>query len=516
VTTARAATPQLMPGGTPVLETKLVPPPGRSGIIERPAVIATMSQVTTPIVAVIAPAGYGKSTAVAQWMAQDPRPSVWLSLDARDNDPYMLLGYLHVAFDSMSPLPPDVRTAIASAAPSIWTSAMPRLGAAVAAGAPVVLVLDDYDRVVDPDGADAILSLGGHLPAGSRLVLVGRTSGRLPLPRLIADERLATIGVEDLAFDEDETVAVMRSVGVNLSATEVARVTTHLEGWPAGVYLTARAIKSGSTRSSAVDRETVRSAAADPAVATRLAGEYLRTELIDGLDDDDLAFALRTSVLEQVSGPVCDAVAGTAGSAERLRTWEQSNLLLIPLDGDHTWYRYHHLLHDVLTAELARREPSAVRGLHLRAAAWYLAEGLHEPAFEHYVTANAPDEAARLLPALLQRAWNAGRVETALRWASWFEGTPSFDRNVDALAAGSFMLRHLGEASRADRWSDTADRWHPEGDDATAAHGEALRSLGRAFGMRSGRGRRTGVVGSLVDRVRRRARRVRDLVRAGR
>jgi LuxR family maltose regulon positive regulatory protein len=127
-----------------------------------------------------------------------------------------------------------------------------------------------------------------------------------------------------------------------------------------------------------------------------------------------------------------------------------------------------------------------VRDLNIRAADWYLAEGLHEQAFEHYVAANEADQAARLLPGLLQRAWNAGRVETALRWAAWFEGTPAFDRSVDALAAGSFMLRHLGEAQRADRWSDTADRWRPEPDDPAAAHGEALRALGRAFGMRSG------------------------------
>ena len=191
-------------------------------------------------------------------------------------------------------------------------------------------------------------------------------------------------------------------------------------------------------------------------------------------------------MLDRLTGPLCDRLLDRANSAARLESWEQSNLFLIPLDGAHTWYRYHHLLHDLLTAELHRREPQALHDLHVRAAVWHLEQGLREQAFEHYVAADEAGEAAELLPGLMQSAWNLGRVETVLRWADWFEGTSEFHRHVEALVAGSFAFRYIGEAARADRCADTADRWRPDPADPTAPRAEALRRMGRAFGMRSG------------------------------
>ena len=475
-----------MPAGLPALMTKLVPPPERPGIIPRTALRSKLAGIPAPIVVVIAPAGYGKSTAVAQWVAQDERPATWLSLDARDNDPYLLLNYLHAAIDAIAPLPTEVGAAIASAGPSIWTSAVPRLGAAVAAIGRVIVVLDDFDRVTDADGADAILSLAGHIPPESQLVLVGRTAGRLPMPRLIADGRLMVIGVRELVFDSDETAAVMRTVHVELPHDEIERITAHLEGWPAGVYLTARSIRRGQPwHASAAARGPVTSVT-EHAPITGLASEYLRTELLEHLDPDDLAFALRTSVLERLSGPLCDGLLGRSNSAARLRSWEQSNLFLIPLDADHTWYRYHHLLRDVLTAELARQEPQAVRELHLGAAAWHLAQGLDEQAFEHLAAANETNEAVTLLPRLWIRAFNSGRIETAKRWADWLEGTADLDRHVEALLVGSFLFRLLGESGRADRWTEIGDRWRQDSRDPTAVRVEAIRRLFRAVAMPSG------------------------------
>ncbi|HEV8402938.1 MAG TPA: LuxR C-terminal-related transcriptional regulator [Candidatus Limnocylindrales bacterium] len=476
-----------LPGGLPVLETKLVAPPSRPGIVPRPTVSSKLARTATPIVFAIAPAGYGKSTAIAQWARGDGRPVAWLSIDARDNDPYLLLGYLHVALDAISPLPTDVGAAIAAGGRSIWTSAMPRLGAAIAGCGSLILVLDDFDRVIDPDGADAVLSLAGQLAPGAQLVLIGRTSGRLPLPRLIADGQASVLGVTDLSFDHDETAAVLASVGVDLPRDDVERATAHLEGWPAGVYLTARSMRAGGWSPVVpAGPDSPRPTPDDPEMATVLAGEYLRTELLERLDADDLAFALRTSVLERLTGHLCDALLDRDDSAARLRSWERSNLFLIPLDGEHTWYRYHHLLRDVLITELTSREPQAVRDLNMRAAAWLRGQGLTEQALEHLIAADAGAEAGELLPGMLQAAWNAGRVDTALRWADWFEATPDVERRIEVVAAGSFIFRHMGMAARADRWADIGDRWRPDPADPTAEHGEALRLLGRAFGMRFG------------------------------
>ena len=476
-----------MPAGLPALMTKLVPPPERPGVIQRTTLISRLASMQSPIVVVIAPAGYGKSTAVAQWVARDERPVAWLSLDERDNDPYLLLNYLHVALDAIAPLPTEVGAAIASAGPSIWTSAVPRLGAAVAAIGRVNLILDDFDRVTDPDGADAILSLAGHIPPGSRLILVGRTAGQLPMPRLIADGRLVVIGVRELVFDTEETAAVMRTVDLDLPTDEIERITAHLEGWPAGVYLTARSIQRGQPwQASVAGPGRVEPMTEDDPSIIALASEYLRTELLEHLDPDDLAFALQTSVLERLSGPLCDALLGRSDSAARLRSWEQSSLFLIPLDGNHTWYRFHHLLRDVLTAELARQEPQAVRGLNLRAAAWHREHGLDEQAFEHLATANEAAEAVTLLPSLWIRAYNSGRIESAKRWADWLEGTADLDRHVEALLIGSFVFRLMGESGRADRWSEVGDRRRPDPSDPSAPRVEAIRRLFRAIAMASG------------------------------
>ena len=476
----------LMPSGLPVLATKLVPPPARTGIIPRTMLMSKLAGLP-PIIVVIAPAGYGKSTAIAQWVARDERPIAWLSLDARDNDPYVLLNYIHVAVDTVAPLPDDVTAAIASAGPSIWTSAVPRLGAALAAIGRVNLILDDFDVVTDPDAADAILNLANHITTGTNLVLMGRTAGRLPLPRLIADGRVAVIGVPDLAFDSGETAAVMRAAKLDLPTAEIERISAQLEGWPAGVYLTARSMKHDQTwQPPAISPMRVESPLALGPSISELASEYLRTELLERLAPDDMAFALHTSVLERLSGPLCDALLGLDDSAERLRSWETSNLFLIPLDSDHTWYRYHHLLHGVLTTELARREPEVIRALHRRAAAWHLEQGLDEQAFEHLRTGDEQDQAVRLFPQLLMRAYNSGRVETANRWADWLEGTGTLDRNLEALLMGTLMFRLVGDSGRADRWSDIGDRWRPQSGDASAQRLEALRRLLRAVAMRSG------------------------------
>ncbi len=449
--------------------------------------MSKLAGLPTRTVVVTAPAGYGKSTAIAQWAALDRRPVAWLSLDARDNDPFLLLNYLYVALAAITRLPPEVRVAIASGGPSIWTSAVPRLGAALAAAGQLVLILDDFDRITDPDAADAILSLAGHIPSGSQFILLGRTSGRLPLTRLIADGRLAVVGVADLAFDSEETGAVLRAAGVDLVEADVEQVTAHLEGWPAGVYLTARSLQAGQPwRLTPVGRDLGRTSLGDGMSITDLASEYLRAELLERLDQEELEFALRTSVLDRLTGPLCDALLDRGDSAARLESWEQSNLFLVPLDGTHTWYRYHHLLHDVLAAELARRDSQAVRNLNMRAAAWHLEQGLQEQAFEYYAAADDAGEAARLLPGLMQTAFNAGRIDTSMRWADWFESTSEFDRHIEALVAGSMLFRHIGKSARADRWNDTAERWRPDPADSSAQRGDALRRLGRAFAMRSG------------------------------
>ena len=191
--------------GFPVLETKLVPPPARTGLLRRDALVARLASTTeVPIVAVLAPAGYGKSTVLAQWAESDPRKFAWVSIDERDNDPSVLLSYIAFALGGASSLGPDVAEALASPGPSVWTAAVPRLGAALAAHPQsFVLVLDDVDRLTERDPADVLVALASHLRGGSQFVLAGRTAGRLPIPRILAGGRGTLIDASDLRLDDE-------------------------------------------------------------------------------------------------------------------------------------------------------------------------------------------------------------------------------------------------------------------------------------------------------------------------
>jgi LuxR family transcriptional regulator, maltose regulon positive regulatory protein len=468
---------RLLASGFPVLETKLVPPPPRTGLLRRDALIdrlAASSEV--PIVAVVAPAGYGKSTLLAQWSESDPRSFAWLSIDERDNDPSVLLSYIAFALGGASSLGPDVAEALASPGPSVWTVAVPRLGAALAAQSPpFVLVLDDVDRLTESDPADMLVALASHLRGGSQFVLAGRTAGRLPIPRILAGGRGTLIDTSDLQLSDGDAGAVLLAAGVDLTADEVSSINRSTEGWPAGLYLTALSI-----RSKADDGTTIR---ASP-LTEQLVGEYIRTEILSRLTRDDLGFLLDASALERFSGPLCDSVMERDDSGARLSDLARANLLLIPLDDHQEWYRYHHLLRDHLLAELRRRDGPRVRGLHARAAAWHESRADDETALEYAVLAGDMDLAARLLPQLAQRAYNSGRVGSLRRWFEAIDQGSVLRHHSDVAVVGAILFSLLDDPAQADHWAQYLDDAPPGG--APDAHAMAMLRFGRAFLCRSG------------------------------
>ena len=239
-----------------MLETKLVPPPSRAGLLRRGALIDRLSASReVPILAVVAPAGYGKSTLLAQWAESDPRQFAWLSIDERDNDPSVLLSYIALALGGAAALGPDVAEALASPGPSVWSAAVPRLGAALARRPRAfVLVLDDVDRLTGPDSADVLIALASHLTGGSQMVLAGRTAGRLPLPRIVAGGRGSLIEASDLQLDDGDAAELLRAAGVHLPEADIATINASTEGWPAGLYLTALSIRCASDRWRGADR----------------------------------------------------------------------------------------------------------------------------------------------------------------------------------------------------------------------------------------------------------------------
>ncbi len=469
---------RLLPSGFPVLETKLVPPPSRAGLLRRGALIDRLSASReVPILAVLAPAGYGKSTVLAQWAESDPREFAWLSIDERDNDPAVLLAYIALALGGAAALGPDVAEALASPGPSVWSAAVPRLGAALAKRPRAfVLVLDDVDRLTGPDSADVLIALASHLKAGSQFVLAGRTAGRLPLPRILAGGRGSLVEASDLQLDDGEAAALLRAAGVDLPDEDIAAINASSEGWPAGLYLTALSIRARTTDGEAP-------LAATP-VSGGLVADYIRTEILGRLTDDDLAFMLDAAALDRLSGPLCDDVMEREGSGERLDDLSRSNLFLIPLDAEQEWYRYHHLLREHLLAELRRRNEPRVRALHTRAAAWHGSRADDESALEYAMLAGDTDQAARLLPQLAQRAYNSGRVGSLRRWFESMDTADVPETHSDLAVVGAILFALLDDVAQAERWSQYVHETPL--DSVTDPHAAAMLRFGRAFLCRSG------------------------------
>jgi LuxR family transcriptional regulator, maltose regulon positive regulatory protein len=450
-----------------VLETKLTPPFPRRGIVIRHGLVERLAAMDEPVVALMAPAGYGKSTLLSQWAHRAGRPVAWLSADDRDSDPATLLRGIAAAVDRAIGLDPSVIDSVAIPGPSVWSTAVPRLGAAVAASAPMTLVIDDVDRIGSRDALDVVVTLAGYLGADSRMGVAGRRTGEFPVARLTSQGQLASLESDALALDLVETQAIVRAAGADLTSDEVLVLHERTEGWPAGVYLSALAARGGGRP---VDARLTANAAAEGLVE-----EYIRSEVLATMTPGDAELLLHASVLDRVSGPLCDELLGRSGTAVALERLARANLFLIPLDRDRTWFRFHHLLAELLRAELARQEPGAAADLRGRAAAWHEARGMVEPALEYALAAEDEPRAARLLAGLGQGAVNAGRNETVRRWFGWFEGRGAWSSHPRLAAQAAMAFALDGDMERSRRWSE-----HTR-DGGDADDGAGINAVARSF-----------------------------------
>jgi LuxR family maltose regulon positive regulatory protein len=432
-----------------LLEWKLRVPSARPGIVWRAALVdRLLASQAVPVVCVVAPPGYGKSTLLSQWADRMGRRVGWVSVDGRDNDLVVLLTYLAVALDRVEPIDPGVFQVLAAPGVSARATVLPRLMAAVSAMTqPVVLVLDHLELLENQECLDAVAELAACLPSGSQLALASRARPPLPLARLRAQGQVTEVGVAELAMDQQEARALLEGTGVQLDEAGVASLVRRTEGWPVGLYLAALALQAGAPQDG-------------PGITgdDRLVADYLHSELLTRLSPDEVAFLTRTAVLERMSGPLCDAVLGTQGAAGILESMDGANLLLVPLDRRRQWYRYHHLFRDLLRVELERREPELVPQLHRRAATWYEANGLPEAAIDHAQAGGDSDRVAGLVVTLTQPAYAAGRVDTARRWLVWFEDQGLLERYPQVAVQGAWVQALVGQPAAAERWAAVAER----------------------------------------------------------
>ena len=431
---------------------KLRRPQVRPGAVDRSRLVERLDQAgSRPIVSVVAPPGYGKTTLLSQWAERNGQSFAWVSMEDLDNDPKVLLTYVAAALNAVEPIDERVFDALASPGSSVPGSVLPRLGSAFASmSPPVVLVLDDVHVLHDSECRAAVSVLADHVPAGSRLALAGRAELPLPVPRLRAEGKLLEIGLDDLSLTLEEAVMLLRHAGVPLSEDEVAGLHQRTEGWPAGLYLAALAVRAATRPSQACSAFTGRDV---------FVGDYLRAEILNRTPRHMRVFLTRSAVLERMSGPLCDAVLARQGSAADLDDVARSNMLLVPLDRRGEWYRYHQLFRDLLLAELESREPGLVPVLHRRAASWCLQNDLPEEALDYYIAAGDTDAAADLIGLLMVPTYWQGRVATVQRWFRWLEDRGAIGRHPLVAVLAGILAVLTGRPAEAERWADVVDRW---------------------------------------------------------
>jgi len=453
--------------GRPTLDltaAKLLRPLVRPGTIGRLSLIERLARTgSRPIVSVVAPAGYGKTTLLSQWAERDGQAFTWVSIDEGDNDPKVLLTYVAEALNAIEPVGQRVFDALASPGSSVPGSVVPRLGSAFSSMiSPVVLVLDDVHLLHGTECRAALSVLADHVPAGSRLVLAGRDPPPLRIARLRAEGKILEIGPGDLSLTAAEAAALLRAAEVTLGEDEAAELHRRTEGWPVGLYLAALYLREGGT---------LGQAAAAFGGDDRFVSEYLESELLARLSEQQRVFLTRAAVLERMCGPLCEAVLELPGSAAMLTDLARSSMLLVPLDRRGQWYRYHHLFRDMLLAELERLEPGMLPVLRRRAASWCLRSELPEEALEYSIAAGDGDTVARLVEQLWVPVYRQARISTLRRWVGWLDEKGGIEDRPVAAVYAAFLADEVGRPAEAERWADAVDRW--QGQDPARADDHA-------------------------------------------
>jgi LuxR family maltose regulon positive regulatory protein len=400
-----------------LLATKLHIPRPRPGFLARPQLTQRLADgIARELVLVCTPAGFGKTTLLADWARRGQRPVAWLSLDEADNDPVRFWRHAAAALDGARP---GVASPVAGLLQGQQSASFQAVAATLvnqlAGGTEaVVLVLDDYHLIQAQSVHQSIGFLLEHLPASLRLVVASRVDPPLPLARLRARGQLAELRERDLRFTPEEAAELLRTaVGAELSDAAVAALEDRTEGWVAGLQLAALSLQGHANPAGFVEGFSG---------SHRYVLDYLTEEVLDRQPELLRTFLLETSVLGRLSGPLCDAVTGRSDSQQLLEQAERANLFLVPLDEVRGWWRYHHLFADLLRARLHQEQPEQVPALHQAAAAWSEGHGLVDDAIRHAVAAGDAVWAARLIERHFDDLLRRNEDATLHRW---LQGLPA-------------------------------------------------------------------------------------------
>jgi LuxR family maltose regulon positive regulatory protein len=408
------------------LATKIQVPPQTHRLVRRARLVDALERGIPDhkLVLISAPAGYGKTTLLAQWAHTSSLRVAWLSLSDEDNDPNRFLRYLLAAWETVHSGLRDSPLGLLLGAQDPDRDVVLSAFINVANDLPdhTVFVLDDAHLIDDASIHEALTFLLDHLPPRLHFVLAGRAEPPLPLARYRARHELLELRVEDLKFQVEETTAFFNYLmELDLAADAIAPLHTQLEGWVAGLQLVSLTLR--------------RRDEAAPLVLSgrhRFIADYLSEDVIVHLPAETRRFLLQTSILDRLCGPLCDAVTGSSGGQKMLELLERKNLFLVPLDDSREWFRYHRLFAEFLRVGCQRQYPEEIRELHRRAAGWYLDHDLPDEAFHHAVAGDDLDLGVRIFDRYANAKLQGGEYAVLQRWldalpAAWYPAYPAFD-----------------------------------------------------------------------------------------
>jgi len=442
----------------PILATKLYIPPSRRSVVLRPRLVARLDEGLAAghrLTLVSAPAGFGKTTLVGEWVAGCGRPAAWLSLDEGDSDPSRFLTYLIAALQTVAPgIGEGVLTVLQSPQPPPLEATLTALlNDVTTIPNPVVLILDDYHVLDAKPVGDAMAFLVEHLPPQVHLVIATREDPALALARLRARGQLTELRGADLRFTPSEAAGFLNQVmGLNLAADDIAALENRTEGWIAGLQLAALSLRG---------RADVAGFIASFAGSHHFVLDYLLEEVLQRQPDHVQSFLLRTSILDRLCGSLCDAVLldASASGQETLEYLDRANLFTLPLDTERRWYRYHHLFGDLLRQ---RRRQSAVSsgGVdedHLHASEWYEANGLEVEAFQHAAAGHDVERAERLIEGGGMPLHFRGALVPILHWLGSLP-TPVLDARPSLWVTYASVLLNSGQTTGVEPKLQAAER----------------------------------------------------------
>lgn len=413
--------------------------------MRRNRVLAQLEEADTPVIAVLAPPGYGKTTLLVQYQADQTRPTAWLTLDVTDNDPVMFLADLTKSLAAAGMLLGDGVAPSGIGMGGVLTVGVKALVEAIDPQAHGILIMDQIDHLDSQTALDVVGEVLVKMSGAVRIVVASRSGADLPLGLLRSLGAVVEITSRDLAMDPDEAGALFASVGLDVD-DQLAGIVERTEGWPVGLYLTAMAMKAGAP------------SPAEPGVHGDdfFVADYLRQELLGSITPRTMSFLMRSSILSRLSGPLCDFVLDISDSAETLAQLERSNLLIVPMDRTRTWFRYHSLLQDYLRSELDRHEPDLEPGLHSRAATWFEDHGSPNLAIEHVQQSGEMDRFGAMVTRSARRVYAEGRMETLSGWLHALEDGKALAEHPELAALGGYAFSLDGHAAKAERLASLA------------------------------------------------------------